>query len=206
MSTKPAPMAAEYVQASPFEDSEQLNALRQQLLQFAQVQLNDAHLAEDAVQEALAGAMKNAESFTGKSAFKTWVFAILKNKIIDIIRKRQRNQEISEQSLIDDQETIDNLFDQRRHWHPNTRPQHWDDPEHSFKQEQFWVVLETCLNELPGTQARAFMLREYIGLSSQEICDELEISVSNLHVLLHRARLRLQRCINTCWLEGSAHA
>ncbi len=67
-----------------------LGELRRQMLKFATLQLNNPDLAEDAVQEALIGAIKNASSFARKAAFKTWVFAILKNKIADTLRQRHR--------------------------------------------------------------------------------------------------------------------
>src|SRR3990167_6060727 len=67
-----------------------LENLRRQMHQFATLQLSDAHLAEDAVQEALMGALKNVQSFGGRAALKTWVFAILKNKIADVLRGKQR--------------------------------------------------------------------------------------------------------------------
>ena len=62
------------------QDISFVEALRAQMVKFASLQLSDEHLAEDAVQEALIGAFKNAKSFSGRSALKTWVFAILKNK------------------------------------------------------------------------------------------------------------------------------
>jgi RNA polymerase sigma factor (sigma-70 family) len=62
-----------------------VDGLRRQMLRFANLQLNDQHLAEDAVQDALMGAMKNAASFKRSSSLKTWVFAILKNKIADVL-------------------------------------------------------------------------------------------------------------------------
>jgi len=76
--------------ASLLADTEFLESLRRQMLKFATLQLSDAHLAEDAVQEALIGALKNAKSFGGRAALKTWVFAILKNKIADVLRQKQR--------------------------------------------------------------------------------------------------------------------
>src|SRR3546814_19317523 len=71
-------------------DTEFLESLRRQMHKFATLQLSDAHLAEDAVQEALIGALKNANSFGGRAALKTWVFGILKNKIADVLRQKQR--------------------------------------------------------------------------------------------------------------------
>ena len=186
-------------------DPQYLEEIRRQMLKFARLQIEDSHLAEDAVQEALMGAMKNSRSFKGKSAFRTWVFAILKNKIADILRKRQRLQEVSQTSS-DEEDDLSELFDEKGFWNPADRPAKWGDPELIFKQKQFWVVFETCLNNLPSNQARVFMMREYIGLDTDEICQEVGLTVSNLHVMLHRARLRLQKCLELRWLEGGAHA
>lgn len=76
-------------------DTAFLNDLRRQMVKFATLQLSNSHLAEDAVQEALIGALKNAKSFAGRAALKTWVFAILKNKIADVLRQKQRMVEAS---------------------------------------------------------------------------------------------------------------
>ncbi|OUR87950.1 RNA polymerase subunit sigma [Gammaproteobacteria bacterium 42_54_T18] len=193
--------------ASQLNDADYLETLRQQMLKFANLQISDTHLAEDAVQEALIGALKKADSFGGRSAFKTWVFAILKNKIADVLRKRQRLAEVSELMGSDeDDEALSSLFDKRGHWNPEDKPNRWGDPEDSFKQQQFWVVFETCLNNLPGNQAKVFMMREYIGLNTDEICKEVDLSVSNLHVMLHRARLKLQKCLEIKWYDGGKHA
>ena len=67
--------------------------------------------------------------------------------------------------------------------------------------QQFWQVFETCLEHLPGQQARVFMMREFIEMESDEICTAVGISVSNLNVMLHRARLRLRlrECLENHW-------
>lgn len=186
-----------------FRDDRYLGDLRQQMLRFAQLQLNDPAAAEDAVQEAMAGALKNARSFAGGSAFKTWVFAILKHKITDHFRHHQRVR--NESSLVagdGDDDATEQLFDRRGLWHREERPTVWADPDDALENSHFWRVFETCLDHLPSKQARVFMMREFIGLSSEEICEAVTLSVSNLHVLLHRARLRLRKCLETHWFKG----
>lgn len=66
-------------------------AIRSDMLRFAQLQLRDAHSAEDVVQEAIEAALAHAETFAGRSSLKTWVFAVLRNKIIDQIHQRDRS-------------------------------------------------------------------------------------------------------------------
>ncbi|MBI4987112.1 MAG: RNA polymerase subunit sigma, partial [Rhodocyclales bacterium] len=55
-----------------------LDALRRDMLRFAGLQLRDDALAEDVVQEAMLAALSGAQDFAGRSALKTWVFAILR--------------------------------------------------------------------------------------------------------------------------------
>lgn len=186
--------------ASPLADNRFLEELRHQMHRFASLQLGDAQLAEDAVQEALVGALKNARTFSGRAALKTWVFAILKNKIADILRQRRRFVD-ADQLLRSDREedSFDTLFDQHGHWHRHERPAHWENPESAVHDKHFWRIFEACLDHLPARQARVFMMREFIELESHEICAAAEITVSNLNVTLHRARLRLRECLENNW-------
>lgn len=177
-----------------------LQDLRQQMMRFATLQLSDAHLAEDAVQEALIGALKSANRFGGRAALKTWVFAILKNKIADVLRRRQRLHEV-DLVLHSDEEGEDfrGLFDARGFWRADERPAAWGDPYQAVHSAQFWRVFESCLDHLPNQQARVFMMREFIELETPEICEAVGITVSNLNVMLHRARLRLRECLENNW-------
>lgn len=199
-----SPDAPERPDSSLLVDNDFLESLRRQMHQFATVQLSDAHLADDAVQEALIGALKNAASFAGRAALKTWVFAILKNKIADILRKKQRMVDAS--SLMregEEDEDFSELFDKKGFWLADERPVAWGNPEASLREGQFWRVFEACLEHLPGKQGRAFMMREFVELDTNEICATLGITVSNLNVMLHRSRLRLRECLENNWFaEG----
>ena len=83
------------------------------------------------------------------------------------------------------------------------RPARWADPEASFEQQQFWQVFEACLDHLPAKTARVFMMREILGLETDEICKEAGISTSNCWVVLHRARLALRACLEQRWFAGA---
>lgn len=178
-----------------------LQDLRQQMIKFAFLQLSSLPQAEDVVQEALTSAFQHLDSFKGRAAFKTWVFAILKNKIIDVIRQKSRLVAMSE--LFKDEESelsIDALFDASGHWHKYEAPQAWQNPEEMMEQADFWIIFEACLNHLPAKYAQVFMLREVIELSSNEICSKLELSISNFNVLMYRSRTRLRECLENKWL------
>lgn len=182
-------------------DPEFIEALRQQLLPFASNQLADQHLAEDVVQEALLAAFQGADRFRGRAALKTWVFAILRNKIADALRKRHRGELSATELSNDGDDGGNDLFDRRGHWTESAQPQGWGRPEETAHNTEFWKVIELCLDRLPAQQSRVFLMREVVQLDTAEICGELNVTVSNLNVLLYRARLRLRDCLEDCWFE-----
>lgn len=190
---------------SDWHDPAFIDGLRRQMLRFATQQLQDHHLAEDAVQEALMGAMKNASSFQRAASLKTWVFAILKNKIADVLRQRMRHTE-ARYLLGSDQEAdeLDELFNPRGFWQAEEQPVHWHGGDAALEQQQFWQVFEACLAYLPAQQARVFMMREFIEMETQEVCEAAGITAGNLHVILYRARLRLRECLEDRWFSRSA--
>lgn len=197
----PSPAAAD---AAILSDTAFLNDLRRQMIKFATLQLSNSHAAEDAVQEALMGALKNAKSFAGRAALKTWVFAILRNKIADTLRQKMRT--VNASSLLredEDGEDFSELFDHRGHWQADERPATWGNPQNALHQHQFWKVFEVCLEGLPGNQARVFMMKEFVELETHEICTTVGITTTNLNVMLHRSRLRLRECLENNWfLKG----
>lgn len=179
---------------------QRIEEIRLQMVKFATLQLKDPDLAEDVVQESLASAYKNAHSFRGQAALKTWIFAILKNKIIDLIKYRKRTVNVSD--LIEE-ESPNQFFDHTGYWSSDTyEPKEWEDVGQITYKKEFWAIFYICLNKLPAQQARVFMMREHLDMGSEQICLECDISTANLHVILHRARLRLQACLAKNWFEG----
>jgi RNA polymerase sigma-70 factor, ECF subfamily len=189
--------------APPGISAEALVALHSDMLRFAKLQLRDTGAAEDAVQEAIEAVLRQSGTFAGQASVKTWVFAILKNKIIDHVRQSRRTTALS--SLVegdgdaDEDQMLERYFTEHGRWTPEARPTAWPDPEESMSSRQFWRVLEACLERLPRTTARVFMMREFLGFDSGEICDQLSITPGNCHVMLHRARLKLRDCIEKGW-------
>ncbi len=114
---------------SPLWDDASITAIRRDMLRFARMQLRDSGAAEDMVQEALMAAMTSAKSFAGRSAFKTWMFAILRNKIVDHIRASSR--EICRSDLFGSSDLdagldeFDVLFKRGGHWIPDDRQANW---------------------------------------------------------------------------------
>jgi len=180
----------------------QLDAHRGYLLRVARLQLRDDALAEDVVQETLLAALSGS-TFSGKSSLKTWLTGILKHKIIDAIRRKQREPLLA--STFDDEcdiEDLDGLFKAPfGAW--DSPPAEWGDPERALNRSQFFDIMDFCLEKLPPNTARVFMMREVMGLESDEICKELAITANNLWVILYRARMSLRECLEQNWFKES---
>lgn len=161
----------------------------------------DAHAAEDAVQETFLAAVKARKTFRGDSAERTWLIGILRHKIVDYIRKESRMCPQGDLSPEDSPE--DHLFDPAGKWRSGL--QSWQSrPDQVLEQSEFQEVLRGCIENLPKTAAAAFSLREMENQSTEEICKVLNVSATNLWVLLHRARLRLQSCLHINWFGNAA--
>ncbi len=175
---------------------ESLQKIRPTLLRFALLQLRDQAAAEDVVQETLLAALQGKDTFAGRAQLKTWAVSILRNKIVDHLRRGSREGTLP---FVDEQgdEDFDALFDGSGHW--QEAPGDWGDPAAVLEQRGFYEVLELCMKALPEKLARVFTMREVLGFETDEICKELKMSTSNCWVVLYRARMRLRECLQLRW-------
>ncbi len=174
------------------------------LYRFALSRQVDPVTAQDLVQETFLAALKSQEHFSGKSSPQTWLIGILRNKMLERFRKESRLQ-----SSEDMEQTMavveDELFDASGRW--RTGPQAWEtDPHVVLERKEFRDVLATCIGHLPGPMRNVFVLREMEELEAETICKQLEITATNLWVILYRARLRLRNCLNMNWFEKEGDA
>lgn len=192
--TVPTTMTA----SSPASFEQQLVAHRDYLQRFARLQLRNEAWAEDAVSETLLAALTKPQAFANRSQLKTWLIGILKHKVIDALRQHSREVCSLDHSDDDDADPLEYLgFAVDGHFsHP---PADWGNPEQQFSSRQFFEVLDACTNKLPASQGRLFLMREWLEISSEEICKELNLTPTNLYVQLHRARLQLRACLERNW-------
>lgn len=161
---------------------------------YAMIRVRQREVAEELVQETFLSAIQNYKKFAGRSSELTWLIGILRHKIADYIRQQSRQ---AKYEAADDPEM---RFDSHGHWSP--KPKAWPhDPSHLAENEEFWAVLQKCIQGLPDPLAHAFVMREMEELETEKVCQSLEISESNLWVRLHRARLRLRDCLEINWFS-----
>lgn len=168
------------------------------LYRFALTRVRNAGTAQDLVQDTFLAALRGKGEFRGRSDELTWMISILKRKVIDHFRRLSREQ------LTDkDVEELEQDPDFRSgSWELGPRPVEWAaTPDNSLERAEFRRFLRRCLSELPEALSRAFTLREIEEISPEKVCNVLNISATNLRVMMYRARKALRRCLETHWLE-----
>ncbi len=173
------------------------------LFKYALMRLRDATRAEDAVQETFLAALKGGKTFAGRSAEKSWLVGILKNKIFDYYRNASRETSFTDLEFYSDEESdrfvTEGTLQERLLIRTSLARRDGRIPGQSLDDQKFWQAYRDCSAKLPKNIAAAFNLRELDGMESKEICALLNISESNLWVMLHRARMALRRCLETNW-------
>jgi RNA polymerase sigma-70 factor (ECF subfamily) len=141
--------------------------------------------AEDLVQAVFATFLETLDRFEARSQVRTWLFGILHKKVLEF---RREQAVLQQHDPID--EVFESRFDARGNW---VRPP--QDLQRLLESREAGDLIRQCLEGLPHTQRAAFTLREVEQAGSREICKILGISVTNLGVLMHRARARLRECL-----------
>ncbi|GAB4466810.1 MAG: RNA polymerase factor sigma-70 [Burkholderiaceae bacterium] len=174
-----------------------LGGMRPLLLKLARLQLRNDAWAEDVVSETMLAAIEQAKNFQARSKVRTWVIGILKHKIVDQLRRQMREVSIEAQIESGELEDFDELFNQEgRRLQP---VQSWGDPEALLSRQEFFEVLQACVDRLPPSLGRIFLMREWLEYETPQICKELNITPTNCNVMLFRARMRLRECIDLNW-------
>lgn len=169
-----------------------------ELYTWARFKTNDTSLAEDLVQDTFLSAWKGYSNFKGDSNPKTWLFQILHNKIGDHFRKSYKSPvetTVSEAKL-----EADSLFDSFGNWEPNGFEKRWDTPN-LMDNEDFKAHFGSCLGHLPEQWAVIITDKYLVGKKSSLICQENKISTTNYWQVIHRAKLRLKKCLEKFFLE-----
>jgi RNA polymerase sigma-70 factor (ECF subfamily) len=166
------------------------------LYRFAWSRVRDRDAAEEVVQEALLAALAARHRFRGRSSERSWLTAILKRKVADWLRAEVRRR-AREGPKTD--RWADGLFTRSGKW--KARPGDWsaDDPGREMTRAAFWEALAGCLDKLPPRLRRAFVLRHVEDRPAAEVRPAVGATEANLWVMLHRARLRLWRCLGASW-------
>jgi RNA polymerase sigma-70 factor, ECF subfamily len=167
------------------------------LLRFAGGRVASRELAEDLVQETFLAAFRHRSQFDGKSAFGTWLVAILRRKIVDHHRKSGRSPDLDAEPLA----VVDASFTAKGKWTSSSTK--WrTTPKDLAENAEFWNVFHGCMSGLPMHLAQAFQMRELAMVTVDDASKLTGITPKNLAVRLHRARLLLRQCLEKKWFRS----
>jgi RNA polymerase sigma-70 factor (ECF subfamily) len=175
---------------------EWVDAYGDYLYRYALMRLKDDATAQDAVQETFLAGIKGLDNFDGRVDVKYWLRGILRNKIVDHIRKSVREHPVDDREGMD----IVESFSFKMFGIAPRNPKPWQfTPDREFEKGEFWTAFEGCLSKLKDTMRRAFVLKMLEGMPTDEVCKVLDIEPNHLWVLNHRARNQLKTCLESKW-------
>ncbi len=165
------------------------------LFNYAVARVSNSEIAKDLVQETFFAGLKSAKNFKGEAAERTWLIAILKRKVIDHYRKINSKKGKAEVRM-----NYSSSSDSEGDWLEEQVADPYSSFENStIENEELGLSIHECISKLPKKQALVFSMKTIQGVSTEDICNELEINPSNLWVMIHRARAALMDCLNENW-------
>lgn len=178
-----------------------VNQYSDELFSWALYKTSSKETAEDLVQETFLAAFHKIDTFQGKSQPKTWLFSILNNKVVDYYRLSAKTTKqtfsISETNGF---ELTDGLFNDTENWKNNEINPIWDQEEELLDNPDFNDAMQNCMEDLPQKWKFAVTSKYLTDKKADEICQELEITVSNYWQIVHRSKLLLKKCLEMKWL------
>jgi len=167
------------------------------LFRYASSRISDDEMAKDLVQETFFSALKAIANFKGKSNERTWLVAIIKRKVIDYYRKIN-----SEKGRAEIKVHFYESGDRAGEWLEECVPQQWgEEADAAIESAELQKIIDWCIANLPEKYAVVFNMKSIQKLETKEVCNELDISTSNLWVMIHRARTQLQKCLTDNWFS-----
>jgi RNA polymerase sigma-70 factor (TIGR02943 family) len=171
------------------------------LYSYAVARLDDQELSKDLVQETFLAALVKIENFERKSTERTWLTAILKNKIVDVYRKKASGLKNLDQPL-HFQADDDDFFDAHDgHWKERHQPKAFGLEEFDpLMNKELAGILKQCMQKLPSLWLSVFTMKHVDDEDTEVICSELRVTASNFWVIMHRAKLNLRACLQKNWI------
>ncbi len=152
--------------------------------------LHNSEDAEDVAQDVFIEVFRSVENFRADSKISTWLYRIAVNRSLNFIRDNKKRKWF--QSFDDVVESKKEMLNQLNH-------QSAGDPESELENSQRAILLHEAIDSLPESQRVAFTLNKYEDLAYKEISDVMNLSVSSVESLIHRAKKNLQKKLLKCY-------
>jgi len=159
--------------------------------------VRDENDARDVVQEAFLRVFRSLDRFKGGSSFFTWLYRIVTNLAIDLIRKPARREtELYENPSIADE----------AHTLPFVSRIDGADPVDAVRRREIRERIQKALDQLPPYHRSVILMREVEGMSYQEMAEAMDVSKGTIMSRLFHARQKLQKALADCYLEHTGRS
>ncbi|MGB5377994.1 sigma-70 family RNA polymerase sigma factor [Muriicola sp.] len=170
-----------------------VDAYADYLFNYAVVRVSDEEIAKDLIQDTFIAGLNSAQNFKGQASERTWLISILKRKIIDHYRKINSKKGKAEVRIQYNADSEGDWLEEQVADPASTTE------NDALENEELGLAIQACIDKLPENQRQVFTMKTLGGLSTEDICKELNINPSNLWVMIHRARTALVGCLNKNW-------
>ncbi|HEX9825343.1 MAG TPA: sigma-70 family RNA polymerase sigma factor [Flavobacteriaceae bacterium] len=164
------------------------------LFNYTITRVSDRDIAKDLVQDTFFAGLKSMKNFKGEASERTWLISILKRKIIDYYRKINSNKGKAEVRMTYNSDENEGDWLEER-----IADSHDKNAEDKIVNSELEDAIYNCLSKLPKKQATVFKMKTILGYETDVICNELNITPSNLWVIIHRARVAMAECMEKNW-------
>lgn len=164
------------------------------LFNYTIVRVNDREMANDLVSETFLAGLNSMKNFKGEASERTWLISILKRKIIDHYRRNNSQKGQAEVKMqFRDSDNEGDWLEERVADLSNMTA------EDEMENHELGLAILDCVDQLNEKQATIFKMKTIDGVDTDTICNEFEITPSNLWVIIHRARTSLAKCLEKNW-------
>ena len=179
-----------------------VRAYQPSLVRVARIYVSTQAAAEEVAAETWLAVLNGLDRFEGRSSLRTWIFRILTN--IAKTRAQRDGRTLPFSALQDPGRVPEAALDADRFLDPEhprwpghwaVRPEPW--PEDALVAAETQAVVAEAIEALPPAQRAVISLRDVEGWSSEEVRNALELSGTNQRVLLHRARSKVRRALES---------
>lgn len=171
-----------------------INLYSDYLFNYTITRVNDTEKAKDLVQDTFIAGLKSMKNFKGEASERTWLISILKRKIIDHYRKINSNKGKAEIRMSYNSDDNEGDWLEERVADPFEK-----NAEDNIENTELGLAIDYCLEKLPAKQAQVFEMKTILNYDTEAICNELDITASNLWVIIHRARTAMAGCLEKKW-------
>ncbi len=166
------------------------------LYNYTIVRVNDVEIAKDIISETFLAGLNSKDNYKGEASERTWLISILKRKIIDHYRKSNSNKGKAEvRMFFKNEDGEEKNWLEEKAFDPN-----YKNAQESLENSELRMAILECLETLSARQVTIFKMKTIDHFDTEAICNEFNITPSNLWVIIHRARVAMADCLKNNWL------